>query len=159
VWETLCVEDWWRTIDRSKSKYWGGGGGTFATSLAVMELNPCFHGVRSSTLLFRGWLLRFPTCELVACFKCMEFTSWKNLNTWWEVACLWFSAYFPKVVLCNFHAFCVPVSLWIPPPPSPLYCEFGIVLPKQILKGSDGGVSHSELLGFWTFSIVRYSRN
>jgi hypothetical protein len=29
----------------------------------------------------------------------------------------------------------------------------------EILKGPDDGVSHSELLGFWTFSIVRYSRN
>jgi hypothetical protein len=29
----------------------------------------------------------------------------------------------------------------------------------EILKGSDDGVSHSELLDFWTFSIVRYSRN
>jgi hypothetical protein len=30
---------------------------------------------------------------------------------------------------------------------------------KKIRKGSDDGVSHSELLGFWTFSIVQYSRN
>jgi hypothetical protein len=28
----------------------------------------------------------------------------------------------------------------------------------QILKGSDDGVQHSELLGFWTLSIVWYSR-
>jgi hypothetical protein len=26
------------------------------------------------------------------------------------------------------------------------------------LKGFDDGISQSELLGFWTFSIVRYSR-
>jgi hypothetical protein len=30
---------------------------------------------------------------------------------------------------------------------------------KNILKGSDDGVSHSELLGFWTFSIAQYSSN
>jgi hypothetical protein len=29
----------------------------------------------------------------------------------------------------------------------------------QILKGSDDGVQHSELLAFWTLSIVRYSKN
>jgi hypothetical protein len=29
----------------------------------------------------------------------------------------------------------------------------------MVLKGSDDGVSHSELLCFWTLSIVRYSRN
>jgi hypothetical protein len=28
-----------------------------------------------------------------------------------------------------------------------------------ILKGYDDSLSHSELLGFWTFSIVQYSRN
>jgi hypothetical protein len=27
-----------------------------------------------------------------------------------------------------------------------------------VLKGSDDGVSQSELLSFWIFSIVRYSR-
>jgi hypothetical protein len=30
---------------------------------------------------------------------------------------------------------------------------------KYILKGSDDGVLHSELLDFWTFSIVQYSRD
>jgi hypothetical protein len=30
---------------------------------------------------------------------------------------------------------------------------------NYIEKGSDDGVSYSELLGFWIFSIVRYSRN
>jgi hypothetical protein len=29
---------------------------------------------------------------------------------------------------------------------------------KYILMGSDDGVWHAELLGFWTFSIVGYSR-
>jgi hypothetical protein len=30
---------------------------------------------------------------------------------------------------------------------------------NSILKGSDDGVSHSDLLGFWTLSMVQYSRN
>jgi hypothetical protein len=30
---------------------------------------------------------------------------------------------------------------------------------KSILMGSDDGVQHSELLSFWTLSIVQYSRN
>jgi hypothetical protein len=30
---------------------------------------------------------------------------------------------------------------------------------NQIQKGSDGCVKYSELLGFWTLSIIRYSRN
>jgi hypothetical protein len=29
----------------------------------------------------------------------------------------------------------------------------------MLLNGSDDGVSQSELLGFWTFSIVQYSKN
>jgi hypothetical protein len=29
---------------------------------------------------------------------------------------------------------------------------------EQILKGSDDGVQHSGILGFWTLSIVRYSK-
>jgi hypothetical protein len=28
-----------------------------------------------------------------------------------------------------------------------------------ILKGSDDNVQHPKLLGFWTLSVVRYSRN
>jgi hypothetical protein len=36
---------------------------------------------------------------------------------------------------------------------------FRKLLRYKILKGSDDGVSHSELLDFWTLSIVRYSKN
>jgi hypothetical protein len=32
-------------------------------------------------------------------------------------------------------------------------------VPRLILKGSDDGVQYSELPGFWTLSIVWYSRN
>jgi hypothetical protein len=35
----------------------------------------------------------------------------------------------------------------------------GPTLGNTDLKGSDDGVSHSELLGFLTLSIVRYSKN
>lgn len=31
--------------------------------------------------------------------------------------------------------------------------------PWLVLKGSEDGESHSELMGFWTFSIVQYSGN
>jgi hypothetical protein len=30
---------------------------------------------------------------------------------------------------------------------------------NYIIKGSDDGVKHSKLLGFWTLSIIRYSEN
>jgi hypothetical protein len=30
---------------------------------------------------------------------------------------------------------------------------------KHILKGSDDGVYHLKLLGFWTSSIIQYSKN
>jgi hypothetical protein len=37
----------------------------------------------------------------------------------------------------------------------------GLIVNKQyrILMGSDDGVQHSELLCFWTLSIVQYSKN
>jgi hypothetical protein len=35
----------------------------------------------------------------------------------------------------------------------------GAALDRAALKGSNEDVQHSELLGFWTLSIVRYSRN